>query len=86
MAIFLETITFAILLKKFYLGFSQQKPWEIAVKKLLFSKNWTPLQACYKDSLGVFSLFERLKKATVRDLLKLMFLSNKQLHSSEEFC
>ena len=42
-------LDFAISLEKSYSVFSQQKPWQLAVKKSIFSKNWIPLQACYKD-------------------------------------
>ena len=45
----MNILGFAISLEKCYSVFSQQNPWELAVKKSVFSKNWTPLQACCKD-------------------------------------
>ena len=45
----INILDFAISLEKFYSVFSQQNPWELAGKKSIYRKNWTPLQACCKD-------------------------------------
>ena len=45
----INILNFAISLEKYYSVFSQQNPWELAVKKSIFRKNWTLLQACCKD-------------------------------------
>ena len=87
----INILDFVISLEKGYSVFSQQNPWELAVKKSIFSKNWIPLQACCKDfnhkityQLLVKSVFTVWKidiLSTIRGLLKLKFPSNGQLHS-----
>ena len=87
----INILDFAISLEKSYSVFSQQNPWELAVKKSIFSKNWIPLQAWCKDfnhkityQLLVKSVFTVWKidiLSTIRGLLKLKFPSNGQLHS-----
>ena len=45
----INILDFAVSLEWFYFIFSQLNSWELAVKKSIYRKNWTPLQACCKN-------------------------------------
>ena len=88
----ISILDFAISLEKFYSVFSQQNSWELVVKKSIFRKNWTPSQACCEDFnlkiiylllvKSVFTVWRIDIKSRIRNLLKLKFPLDEQLHNS----